>query len=631
MSLIVLFIEDLKKRGVLTRVLDEVEKGLEKGPEDPQTPPVPQDEDEREPMFVQEQDHDYVPEPIYPEYIPLEDEHEFSAEEQPILPVDSPTAESPGYVTESDPEEDPEEYEDDKTEDGPVDYPMDMGDDGEDGPVDYHMLFMSKRFIFNDIMIIFMVTKIPNRLIEAIATSQNIPKTPDRRLLELEDQINFLLKGPQPAPRVSSTHVHQAYTEAVSLNSHPRKLDEPPRHNSFTFRERIRPNPQPQALGTNFKARVRDYMATHTKRMERFENVIFKQREEINDRMTEMFGLLKELTASRTLEKVLIREEARHPITKNVNSISLIKGEEEKSAKDNAMSGDSIEKPDGSDAVMPLKEVKKENEAENRTKNEPVKIAKKKLTRIKEEESMEAPSFQSVGYYLKHKINKKLVEGLIENKRFNDSLSATRVGKMKHKTYNLLSKGPIHDAILKKKITKKEDIGGNFEIPCNIGGLKQMDAQVDQGSEVNGMPLSIYKRLTDERPAKTDIRLSLVSHSYIYPLGIDEDVLVDVAGYVYPVDFFDKGTITLRSGKSNISFHRIPETLCGIKKGTKNNIEPIAPTMTVNRLVLEREERIKLHQEKEMKFDQWRSKIFDNERPAPVKEEFEVKDEGGVM
>ncbi|GKG64181.1 hypothetical protein Tco_0651282, partial [Tanacetum coccineum] len=36
---------------------------------------------------------------------------------------------SPGYVTESDPEEDPEEYEDDETEDGPVDYPMDGGDD----------------------------------------------------------------------------------------------------------------------------------------------------------------------------------------------------------------------------------------------------------------------------------------------------------------------------------------------------------------------------------------------------------------------------------------------------------------------------------------------------------------------
>ncbi|GJZ42357.1 hypothetical protein Tco_0589243, partial [Tanacetum coccineum] len=79
------------------------------GPEDLQTPPVPQDEDEREPMFVQAHDPDYVPEPIYPEYIPLEDEHEFLAEEQPLPPVDSPTAESPGYVTESDPKEDPKE------------------------------------------------------------------------------------------------------------------------------------------------------------------------------------------------------------------------------------------------------------------------------------------------------------------------------------------------------------------------------------------------------------------------------------------------------------------------------------------------------------------------------------------
>ncbi|GJS90764.1 putative reverse transcriptase domain-containing protein [Tanacetum coccineum] len=102
------------------------------GPENPQTPPVPQDEDEREPMFIQAHDPNYVPEPIYPEYIPLEDDHEFPAEEQPLPPVDSPTTESPGYVTESDPEEDPEEYEDDETEDGPVDYPMDGGDDGDD-------------------------------------------------------------------------------------------------------------------------------------------------------------------------------------------------------------------------------------------------------------------------------------------------------------------------------------------------------------------------------------------------------------------------------------------------------------------------------------------------------------------
>ncbi|GJX09947.1 hypothetical protein Tco_0199806 [Tanacetum coccineum] len=106
------------------------------GPEEPQTPPVPQDEDEREPMFIQPHDPDYVPEPIYPEYIPLEDEHVFPADEQPLPPVVSPTAESPEYVVESDPEEDPKEYEDDETEDGPVDYHMDEGEDGDDDDCD---------------------------------------------------------------------------------------------------------------------------------------------------------------------------------------------------------------------------------------------------------------------------------------------------------------------------------------------------------------------------------------------------------------------------------------------------------------------------------------------------------------
>nr|GFB12851.1 hypothetical protein [Tanacetum cinerariifolium] len=69
---------------------------------------------------------------MYPGYIPLEDEHMLSTEEQPLPPVDSPTAESPGYVAKSDPEEDPKEYEDDESKDVSDDYPMDGGDDGDD-------------------------------------------------------------------------------------------------------------------------------------------------------------------------------------------------------------------------------------------------------------------------------------------------------------------------------------------------------------------------------------------------------------------------------------------------------------------------------------------------------------------
>ncbi|GKF78704.1 hypothetical protein Tco_0234272 [Tanacetum coccineum] len=54
--------------------------------------------------------------------------------------------------------------------------------------------------------------------------------------------------------------------------------------------------------------------------------------------------------------------------------------------------------------------------------------------------------------------------------------------------------------------------------------------------------------------------------------------------------------------------------------------------MTVNRLVLEWEERIKLYLEREMKFDQWKSKNFKSKHPsALVKVEGEIDDEGEVM
>ncbi|GJS40939.1 MAK10-like protein [Tanacetum coccineum] len=292
--------------------------------------------------------------------------------------------------------------------------------------------------------------------------------------------------------------------------------------------------------------------------MERFENTIFKQREEIDGRMTEMFGLLKELTTSRTPEKVLIKEEAKFPITKNVNSISLTKDEEGGS---------------------------------NRTKVTPDNT--EKLTK------------------------KETEKPVIEVEKINEVETGPEPNQSKH--------------LRAKK---------------HIGNLKHVNALVDQGSDVNVIPYSTYMKLTDESPVETDIRLSLASHSYIYPLGITEDVLVEIAKHVYPIDFvildirenenrpfilgtsflttakasikFDTGTITLRSGKHKVSFHRIPDSSNMTDRGVKNDIEPIAPTMTVNRLVLEWEEKIKLHLEREMQFNQWRSKNFKGMHPTLI-------------
>nr|GEV33001.1 hypothetical protein [Tanacetum cinerariifolium] len=69
------------------------------GPKEPeQAPPLP----------------DFVSEPLYLKFMPPKDEV-FLAEEQPLPAAVSPTTDSPGYITDSDPKEDPEE--------DPTDYP----------------------------------------------------------------------------------------------------------------------------------------------------------------------------------------------------------------------------------------------------------------------------------------------------------------------------------------------------------------------------------------------------------------------------------------------------------------------------------------------------------------------------
>ncbi|GKE67222.1 hypothetical protein Tco_1521383 [Tanacetum coccineum] len=73
---------------------------------------------------------DFVLEPIYPEFMPPEDDV-LPAEEQPLPAAVSPTADSPGYITESDLEEDPKEDDEDPKED-PADYPTDIDDDDEE-------------------------------------------------------------------------------------------------------------------------------------------------------------------------------------------------------------------------------------------------------------------------------------------------------------------------------------------------------------------------------------------------------------------------------------------------------------------------------------------------------------------
>nr|GEX54260.1 zinc finger, CCHC-type [Tanacetum cinerariifolium] len=135
----------------------------------------------------------------------------------------------------------------------------------------------------------------------------------------------------------------------------------------------------------------------------------------------------------RAPKQVLIREEGKFLITKNVNSISLTRGVKEKSDKDDVAIGNGIQKTNGSNTKMPTKEAETENGAKNRIKNKPIK-------RDEQEEGMEAPNSQPVEYYPKHRINEKVIERLVDNHRMtNDNIVTTLVNVIDY-LYNVYCK-----------------------------------------------------------------------------------------------------------------------------------------------------------------------------------------------
>ncbi|GKG11977.1 hypothetical protein Tco_0346214, partial [Tanacetum coccineum] len=105
---------DVGSPGVIIHRYD----GLPMMPEDPYTyveaamqePPLP----------------NYVPKPVYPEFMLPEDDV-LPTKEQPLSAVFSYTADASDYITEFDPEEDPEEEDDEDPEEDPADYPLLIG------------------------------------------------------------------------------------------------------------------------------------------------------------------------------------------------------------------------------------------------------------------------------------------------------------------------------------------------------------------------------------------------------------------------------------------------------------------------------------------------------------------------
>ncbi|XP_021719104.1 uncharacterized protein LOC110686822 [Chenopodium quinoa] len=101
-----------------------------------------------------------------------------------------------------------------------------------------------------------------------------------------------------------------------------------------------------------------------------------------------------------------------------------------------------------------------------------------------------------------------------------------------------VSMGENISAVIQKKLPPKCKDLGMFSIPCKIGNSIFERCILDLGASINVMPKSVYDTLNVGPLSKTNVVIQLADRSNAFPLGVLEDVLVQVNELVFPADFY---------------------------------------------------------------------------------------------
>nr|XP_017239488.1 PREDICTED: uncharacterized protein LOC108212272 [Daucus carota subsp. sativus] len=230
--------------------------------------------------------------------------------------------------------------------------------------------------------------------------------------------------------------------------------------------------------------------------------------------------------------KVGVREQGSLPSQPDVNvnehckAITLRSGRELPEVK----------APQLNDATLPPKKRKSYQTT--------VKIAEK----IEDEPKDETPPKAKVKQYVppltfpqsltNQKLEKQYEEFLKMFREIHISIPfANALAQMPLYAVDTISLNEECSAVIQRKIPPKLKDPGSFSLPCSIGKVGVKRALCDLGASVSLMPYSIYKRLGLGELRKTRISLQLADRTIKYPLGVLEDVLVNVDKFVIPCDF----------------------------------------------------------------------------------------------
>nr|GEU28710.1 reverse transcriptase domain-containing protein [Tanacetum cinerariifolium] len=92
-------------------------------------------------------------------------------------------------------------------------------------------------------------------------------------------------------------------------------------------------------------------------------------------------------------------------------------------------------------------------------------------------------------------------------------------------------------AIIQNKVPPKLRDLGSFLIPCNFNKTFFCNALANLDASINLMSYSLYAKLSLETLKPTKMSARLTDRSFQYPVGIVENMLVEVGKFIFPADF----------------------------------------------------------------------------------------------
>jgi hypothetical protein len=400
-----------------------------------------------------------------------------------------------------------------------------------------------------------------NKTVKAISLPSNKYSTPDRRIMELEDQVKFLMKSyeaPKPSSQVNKI------TSSCELCSGPhdtRDCVELPEtafadyassrtdeagDKWYTFK------PEPNPYGDSYNPSWKNHLNLRWKQNQnnssnppnRYQPNVPPSNRTFNNNPSNNYGSTNNIEG--LMSKFMVSQEARiskfeanfkqkqSEMTIKIETLLKVLNDRDMGA----LPSDTVKNPKLN--VNSISSVSSPTSCPQYYSVKSTSMCFKQNQILQKDQSNRTPDIEPV---------KSIVETLL-TQDLDDEFKELH---LERPVIDVLARAPYYSALLgnyenfklgkngtafvQNKLPKKLYDSGIFVLPCKIGRSNAFDTLADLGSSLNLIPLSLFTTLKLGKLEETEVLIGLVDGSIAHPVGMIKDVVFHVGKLTILADF----------------------------------------------------------------------------------------------